>query len=179
MIIGLSGPKGGGKDTIGKGLAEIFHLEVDRFAAKLYDMARAFDPEIHPAMSHAKKDGFLLNDPELGTRRAFLEKLGTEFGRNLINEGLWIKGTMDRVGILPTVLVDVRYPEEAEAIRDRGGVVVHLRPDWVSFGGEHPSDRGLKPKPGDIVAPLTHNQQDDDLQFIADAITAKFANRKW
>ncbi len=177
MIIGLSGPQGGGKDTIGKGLAEIFLLDVDRFAAKLYDMARAFDPAFHPLMPHSEKDGYVLGDPALGTRRNFLEKLGTEFGRNLIHSNLWTKATMHRVGILPTILVDVRYENEAEAIRDAGGLVVHLRPDWTTFGGKHPSDHALSPQAGDLVAPLVAGNYEADLQFIADKIASRFERR--
>lgn len=177
MLIGIAGPAGGGKDTIAEGLSELFLLDVDRFAAQLYAMARAIDTEIHPKMSHEKKEAFLLDDPELGTRRNFLQKLGTEFGRELIHEDLWVRGTMHRVGFLPTVLADVRFESEAEAIRERGGLVIHLRPDWIYFPRDHASANPLKPKTGDLVAKLTYGNSYEDIQSIASKVAAHFERR--
>ena len=167
MILALSGPKGGGKDTIGEGLAKLFEADVDRFARKLYAMGAAFDPVIHPKMSHEDKEDWLLGDPELGTRRNFLEKLGTEFGREIIHPLLWVNAAIRDAYRLPTVLVDCRFENESKAVRDVGGVVIHLRPDWTDFGRQHKSDHPLTVYPGDIVFRLTNGNYEDDLERLA------------
>lgn len=174
MIIALCGPKEGGKDTLGEGLAALFVAEVDRFANKLYAMCAVIDPDIHPKMSHEDKEDWLLGNPELGTRRNFLEKLGTEFGRELIHPDLWAILTLDSIANLPTILVDCRFENEAEAIRDRGGLVVHLRPDWTTYGRQHKSDHPLQVKQGDIVMKLTDGNYVDDLERLASLIADNF-----
>ena len=174
MILAISGPQGGGKDTIGEGLAEIFEADVDRFARNLYAMCATVDPVFHPKMAHADKDDWVLGRPELGTRRAFLEKLGTEFGRDMIHPNLWTLLTLERGTLLPRILVDCRFDSEAEAVREIGGLVIHLRPDWTSFGRRHASDFPIAVRPGDIVMKLTEGNYEADLERLASMVADNY-----
>lgn len=163
-LIGFTGPIGSGKDTLARALQlhpSLPAVRILKFADPLYDMATAIDPTFSPDMSHAQKDDWLLGREELGTRRNFLEKLGTEFGRQLIHKDLWLEVLMTRalaaLSLSNVVLVtDVRFPNEAAAIREAGGYIVHLRPDWPSAGlpSKHLSAQPLPVEQSDIVLPL-------------------------
>lgn len=170
LLIGLSGPAGGGKDTLASYLSQIFGLEIDRFAKTLYEMAAVVDPTIHPSMPHAKKEAPLLDNPAYGTRREFLQKLGTEFGRNLIHQDLWTASCLERAKHIPTVIADVRFESEAQAIRDAGGMVIHLRPDWTDFDCKHASSKPLKVIGKDILVTLTKGNQMSDFEKVAELV---------
>ena len=174
MIIGLAGPKGGGKDTIANGLAEIFQLDKRRYAEKLYVMAATFDPVFHPDMLHSDKEDWVLGDPDLGTRREFIEKLGTEFGREMIHRDIWTKGLISSIAMLPTVVADVRFESEADAIRNLGGVIIHLRPDWTDFGRKHVSDFPLTIAPGDLALKTYRGQTERAIEQAAEFVARAF-----
>lgn len=185
MIIGLTGPQGGGKDTIADGLVSLFEVDKRRFSETLYAMAACFEPVFHPAMAHSDKEDYLLGDPSLGTRREFLEKLGTEFGRYLIHPDVWVMRLMASIEAskLPTVICDVRFENEADAIRRAGGMIIHLIPDWTDFGYWHPSDCPLPKQSGDFLLHLVEGQLDEGIQRAGNHVMhhygakARLANR--
>ena len=166
MIVGLTGPQGGGKDTIANGLVTLFEMDKRRFAATIYNMAACLDPAFRPDMPHSEKEAPLLGDPALGPRRTFLEKLGTEFGRELIHKELWTKSLMASIEAskLPTVICDVRFENEADAIRRAGGMIIHLIPDWTDYGYRHPSDCPLPKQSGDFLLHLEEGKLDAGIQ---------------
>lgn len=69
------------------------------------------------------------------TGRYLLQRLGTDFGRNLIDPDIWVKGWKHEIAsTIPTcdniVADDVRFPNEVQAIRDLGGKIwLVKRPD--------------------------------------------------
>jgi hypothetical protein len=76
------------------------------------------------------------------TYREFLQYFGTEVGRN-IDKDLWVKALMYSYGrdkenhwIIP----DVRFPNEADAIRNAGGVLWKIERDG-SGAGNHISEK--------------------------------------
>lgn len=89
--------------------------------------------------------------PEFGcTMRVFLQRLGTEFGRELINPDIWtntwISSTHTHLEAGRIVVADdVRFTNEVEAIKALGGVMIHLsRPDAPASNIlGHPSEGGL------------------------------------
>ena len=169
IIVGLAGPKKGGKDTIANGLVALLEADKRRFAGKLYGMAAVYDPAFHPEMSHELKEGFVLNDPELGTRRNFLEKLGTEFGRDMISRRIWTKGVLNSAK-LPTVICDVRFEDEAQAIRNAGGLIIHLRPDFADYGRKHVSDHPLEVADADVVLKTLKGQVEAAIESAGQAV---------
>lgn len=162
MIIGLAGPIGSGKDTMAKYLCT--HLPANRlkFAGALYDMAQAFDSEIHPDMSHAAKESYVLHNAALGSRRDFLQKLGTEFGRDCIHSEIWVLKIDAEIAKLKfllgadtnIVISDVRFPNEAKYIRNNGGHIVHLKPNWPCEMNNHVSNNPIPFVEGDSILPL-------------------------
>lgn len=126
--------------------------------------------------------------PCLGVTSRYAQiTIGTEWGRNLINQDLWSNTWAAGVEDGESVMNDtVRFPNEAEAIRKLGGVVIMIkRPGtrpakfkWGKFGeflfdrfglmwGVHESERIDRIKPDFII----HN--DSDVQTLyADLDTA-------
>lgn len=91
------------------------------------------------------------------TVREFLQKLGTEAMREGIHTNIWInalfadyKATGMQVAhtksqTLPNwIVTDVRFPNEAQSIIDRGGVIVRIdRPNNPIPSGKHKSEHAL------------------------------------
>src|SRR5690606_24710806 len=57
--------------------------------------------------------------------RRFLQRLGTEGVRQHLGDSTWIDLSMSGAEV-PSVWSDVRFPNEAEAIRQRGGQIVRV-----------------------------------------------------
>ena len=176
QIIGLHGPIGSGKDTLGLEIKKLYegHREVVilKCADALYAMAAQVDPAFHPLMAHELKDGFVLNDPSLGTRRNFLEKLATEFARDMIHKDFWvmllqanIRTALAKNPNALIVITDVRFRNEAKAIRFLSGTLVHLRPNWGSPHAattKHSSTEQLTPWDDDLLLYSREGQAKDD-----------------
>lgn len=72
------------------------------------------------------------------TPRKLLQLLGTEAGRNIIHPNIWVNALfadypkivdMDDKGLdvyENWIITDVRFPNEAQAIKDRGGIVIRV-----------------------------------------------------
>jgi hypothetical protein len=82
------------------------------------------------------------------TRRSALQKMGSAV-RDTLGEDTWVNRTIRgwiAQGQQPTVITDVRYPNEASAIKAQGGIIVRIvRPGSGLKGeqGAHESERGL------------------------------------
>lgn len=81
-------------------------------------------------------DGALKEVPIPGIGRSFVElaiKLGTDVGRNWLRDTIWVdrwRGTasqMFEAGVSLVVCDDVRFENEAPAIREFGGVLIGIR----------------------------------------------------
>lgn len=80
--------------------------------------------------------------------REVLQKLGTDVGRNLIHDNVWVDATIGRIERegntdANIVFTDTRFPNEAEAVRSRGGYVVRMERDDIGPVNDHPSETSL------------------------------------
>lgn len=192
MIIGLSGYARSGKDTAAEGLTAIGFKRVG-FADKLRDFLYALNPVVEveeiicppPKTIEARCDCdhkllqghevFRVRDvidehgwdgykstsygPEL---RALLQRLGTECGRELISDTIWIDAALNgQEGDI--VVADVRFPNEAQAIKDRGGLVFRITRTGVEAVNAHPSETALDDWPWDYE--IHNNGTVDDLHL--------------
>ena len=152
LLLGFHGPFGSGKDTLAKAILKAAFLPDTcrlKFADTMYDMAANVDPAFSRDMKHSDKNAHVLDDPGLGTRRNFLEKLGTEFGRECIAPDIWLRLMAHRIRALrrvrPILVVsDVRFENEADMLRDMGGIIFHLKPTWPSEA-EQSAHKSTKP----------------------------------
>ena len=142
-LLGLAGRAGCGKSTIAQALVDRGLAQRVRFAGPLKDGLVAM------GLSREQVDGALKETPSHllcgATPRHAMQTLGTEWGRNMIGPDVWVRLTMHRVDDLlasgvNVIIDDVRFDNEAEAIRERDGQLVTLVRGPVSAAAP---ERGL------------------------------------
>lgn len=101
------------------------------------------------------------------TVRQFLQELGTDACRNGLHENAWVNALMadyvcdccnqypcDTINHKDTgqdigyqypnwIITDTRFPNEAQAIKDAGGIVIRVDRPGVKAVNAHPSETGL------------------------------------
>jgi dephospho-CoA kinase len=143
MIIGLTGKAGSGKDTAAAHFVRNHAFYQTSVAEKLKaGLAAMGFPE--PADRAQKEE--LIPGYSFSWRTA-AQRLGTEFGRGL-DEEIWIKSLMQHLTKYPHcdyVISDVRFNNEADAIRAAGGVIIHLEGRYAVLGDNaaHASEAGV------------------------------------
>lgn len=152
MIIGFTGQPGAGKSTAAKILyLQNLHLQFRfiSFAEPVYDiLAKVFSTPLFigdvPSSTHEYRDQVKKSLPDKygNTPRELLRAIG-EFGRREIHADVWVDIAMAK--IKPNgnyIFDDVRFPNEALAILDRGGKIYEIvKPDLKPSG--HFSDNSL------------------------------------
>jgi hypothetical protein len=124
MIIGLSGYAQSGKDEIAKVLSE-HGFERAAFADTLREALIALNPMagyglfLTDVVSMFGWEEAKRNYPEV---RRLLQRMGTEAGRNIFGEQIWVNKTLGKLDSQKHyIITDVRFQNEADAIRDLGG----------------------------------------------------------
>lgn len=144
-LIGIAGPARAGKDTLASYLLDNLSDDWSRssFADPLKDMLRAIGVDC----SDDKKA--VIDDSYGATPRHMMQTLGTEWGRQTIDNDIWVKA-FARLNAGKCVIVpDVRFENEAELVR-KHGVLIHLT-GRGGIEGNHVSENAIEFKPGDIV----------------------------
>lgn len=163
-LIALSAPcMGSGKTTVAEELEVNYGFEIVRFADTLKSMTKALFMAAGLTPDVAAQ---LIADPELKEQRLplfgnksprhIMQTLGGDWGRGLISETLWVDLTMATVRQLreqgfPVVIDDMRYPNEADAVRAAGGRVVHVVRPEATITVAHASEGALNDYPHDYV----------------------------
>ncbi|MCO6500049.1 MAG: hypothetical protein J5I47_06690, partial [Vicingus serpentipes] len=85
-------------------------------------------------------------EPELvkTTPRLILQLLGTECGREIIHPNIWVNCTLDAVekNTKGSIITDVRFVNEAEAIRENKGYLIRIERN-IESNDNHPSEISL------------------------------------
>lgn len=143
-LIGLVGYKGSGKSTVAKYLVHNFGYTRIPFASPLKDMLRVLgltDDHLYGDLKEEPCDMLLGVTP-----RHAMQTLGTEWGRLCIHKDIWIDAWKRQVGSCLSGYVvcdDVRFPNEADIIREMGGRVVRIdRGETIS--DQHESERHIR-----------------------------------
>lgn len=143
MLIGIAGKAGSGKDTVGNYLGSKHHFVRTAFAGPLKQMLCSIGIN-EPAREDKEKIM-----PEWGfSYRQAAQLLGTEWGRAL-NPDIWLNIMERRITAnikfgAATVVTDVRFENEADLIRSRGGHIVHLLGrSYKTDNAEHKSETGV------------------------------------
>jgi hypothetical protein len=148
--IGLSGWARSGKDTVADYLVENHGYTRISFADPMRDALLALDPPV-PYMGHYLRLSTVIRFrgweeakilvPEI---RELLQRFGTEVGRNMFGQNFWVNQAIEKASRYDKVVFsDCRYTNEADAIRDNGGVVWRISRPEVSAVNDHTSEQDL------------------------------------
>jgi len=145
MIIGLTGRKGCGKSSVANIFRDRLGYEILSFASPIKDMLRVLglgDAELNdPTIKEIPLDEYGKSPREL------MQILGTEFGRELVSQNIWVRALEKRIEDGKNYVIDdVRFPNEAAMIHARGGKIVRVyRPaqEEAAAKDKHVSESGL------------------------------------
>lgn len=152
-LIGLSGYARSGKDEAAKVLVEEFGFTRVAFADKLRDFLYALNPVVswksdtwvyvQDVIDVYGWDGYKSSIYGDEIRR-LLQRLGTEAGRQTLRDTIWIDAALTGLPEDAKVVVtDCRFPNEAQAIKDRSGSVWRVKRRDVGPANAHPSETSL------------------------------------
>ena len=151
-LIGLTGKARSGKDTVGNYLAKK-EFTTYAMASPIKEACRVIfdwnDRHLHGDLKEVIDEMYEV------TPREAMQKLGTEFGRDMINTRLWELRATKEIQTTPNLVVtDIRFDNEAELIIKNGGFVMNIeremRNEIKGIGG-HQSETGVSQKL------ITHN----------------------
>lgn len=192
MLIGLHGKKQAGKDTVYERMLRLLggqgcKVERTAFADKLYESAAAVlgvEPELlrrwksHP---EARVVLTLPGDAEMHyhveaqqTVREYVQRYGTEGHRDLFGSDFWVERVdLSHEGRV-LVATDVRFPNEAQAVLNAGGAVVHvIGPDEVEGAGDgHATEEKLPHRYIDLE--LLNDVRDDAFKTLDAEVLGMF-----
>jgi|APLak6261659701_1056019.scaffolds.fasta_scaffold00028_10 hypothetical protein len=151
MIVGLAGKKGSGKSSLAKMLIDKNKYYRYSFADPIKKMVRSMldDYDIDFDSIEIDKDSFI--EPCRNSYRHILQTLGTEWGRKLLCHDIWIKLMSKRLDYdhENIVIDDVRFQNEAEMIRDRGGLIIYISREYSYSIDRHESEINFIPSKND------------------------------
>jgi hypothetical protein len=146
MIIGLSGWAQSGKDSTAELLCLNYGYERRAFADPMRHALTIINPRLDSitrVSDYVDDYGWDIakKNPEV---RRLLQVIGTDFGRRMLGEDVWVKMTMRDLRITDRVVIsDVRFPNEAEAIKSLGGTVWRINRHNHSAVNGHTSEHAM------------------------------------
>jgi hypothetical protein len=148
MLIGIVGFAGSGKGSVSDILCERWGFSKMAFADSVKDAVSTifqWPRELLEGDTETSRQFRETLDPwwsqKLGydvTPRLMLLKMGTEAGRKIFHEDLWLLNLSRKINMLPAdsriVVSDARFPNEIDFIRKSGGKIVRVirgdEPPW-------------------------------------------------
>lgn len=176
-LIGLSGYARTGKDTIASILVEDYGFVRVAFADLVRDSLVALNPDVRnqdgehfPLAEMVRWYGWeklKLYAPDV---RGLLQRMGTEVGRNILGENVWVDATFK--SLYPDeryVISDVRFENEAKAVTRNRGVLARVSRMGFGPANDHSSEVALDRWPFDVQ--IRNNGEIGDLrEIVADAL---------
>lgn len=156
-LIGVAGRAHSGKDAFAAACVKHGYKRIAFADALKVATAHIANEESHLFFDDISKEEF---SKALGmTRREALQKVGKAV-RDSVGPETWVNRALNEweaSGYPATVISDVRYPNEAEAIRRHGGFVIRLVRPGAGLEGEaagHESEAGI---PDNLIDVEIHN----------------------
>lgn len=176
MLIGLCGAAGSGKSTVAKILLARHYCAPVALADPIYKAVAA----ITGLDEDRLKDRDFKERPIewLGkSPRFLLQTLGTEWGRDLVSSDIWVTICRRRIEAIQkhgygVSVADVRFVNEAVALREMGGVIWRIRRPSAEAVESHSSEAGL---PDELVDEVLDNDGSvADLQRLVDGTMERY-----
>lgn len=152
-VIVLSGYARAGKDTVADILVQDHGYKKVAYADRLRECTYALNPIVafkHDGPTFLQSvidvygwEGYKKSEYSDEIRR-LIQRLGTEVGRNLISENVWVNATLASIeGQENVVISDGRFDNEVQPVRYRGGVSWGVTRDGVVALNNHSSENGV------------------------------------
>jgi hypothetical protein len=146
-LIGIAGRAHSGKDTVANLLCARHGFTRYAFAMPIKDGLMAMLRLTRAEVDGADKDKPLDRLGGITTRR-LMQTLGTDWGRNMIGEDLWLRMAEYWLGYhrqfsARIVVSDVRYENEAAWVRRQGGEIWHVERRDREPVERHSSEAGI------------------------------------
>jgi hypothetical protein len=161
MIIGLSGYAQSGKDTVAELLCLNYGYHRVSFADPMREALMRLNPVINSQPLACLVDDYgwdvAKSNPEV---RRLLQVFGTEVGREMFGENFWVELAFKQSPQERVVFTDVRFPNEAQAIIDKGGQVWRVQREGHKPVNLHASETAMDNWRFDDLI-LNHGSLDD------------------
>lgn len=172
MIIGLSGKARAGKDTVAAILVEKYGFTKLAFADAIKVATYKLDPIVSLSglrLQHLVDSSGWEHAKQFPEVRRLLQVMGTEVGREMFDEQIWIEMAMTGVkSDSKIVFSDVRFRNEAEEIKYQGGQVWRITRAINADNDDHLSETQLDSWLFDQYIP--NNGTLEDLEKEVDSI---------
>lgn len=179
-LFGIAGKAYTGKDTLGLLFGEVGYVTL-AFAHPIKQIFAALLGVQAPELDALDKEAMRTELGGKSLREAY-QTLGTDWGRNMIWDGMWIhqaamqchrvKQSGHRPGV---VFTDVRFNNEADWIREEGGQIIHLAKPHARTARPHESEQGVRFVRGDKLV-LNNGTQQDLAKELYEILSAKGGN---
>lgn len=153
-LIGLTGPARAGKDTVAEYLVRQHDFVQHSFAAPIREFVARILGVTLGELEATKEAPIAWLDGK--TPRYLMQTAGTEWGRELIADDLWVRSCLARARQdmdegRSVVISDVRFDNEAAVIRGLGGKVLRLQRSQAGTRSVHASESGVAPHLVDLT----------------------------
>jgi len=154
-LLAVAGAAGVGKDTFADILVAEHGFTKIAFADPMRAMAAAMNPIVESEvvgwdMVHTRYNdavaelGYVQAKIAYPEIRRFLQTLGTEAGRQVLGDDIWVDTAMASIATCPRVVIaDLRFRNEAKAVRSRAGLTVKVQRHGVGAVHDHISEHDL------------------------------------
>ena len=167
-LIGITGAAGSGKDTAAVILTLQHLYQRIAFATPIKEaVAAMLGCPVHMWEDRAWKEETIRSIGK--SPRELAQTLGTEWGRDTVKDSIWVDLAMakwerncEQWSLDKAVFTDVRFNNEAERIREQGGIVIGIVRQTAYKVAEHSSETGVDEELIDEVFP--NNAKPADLQ---------------
>lgn len=146
MIIGLSGYARSGKDTVAELLVLNYGFKRLAFADGIREALLALNPILFDGTRLNELVGMYGWEIAKGKDevRRLLQVMGTEVGRKLINEDVWVWLLFNKINTDERIVIpDVRFPNEARMIEQQGGEVWRINRHNHTAVNDHVSEHAM------------------------------------
>ena len=178
-IIGLSGYAKSGKDTVGQYLVSNYGFNRVAFADSVRQGVYALNPFIPNGDSFVRLQtvvdslGWDTAKEDIPEVRRLLQLYGTEAGRDIHGQNIWIDNLQYKVETLlensHVVITDVRFENEFEYVESVGGTIMRVTREGVGKRFDHASESG--PTDADFI--IENNGTLEDLYNSVDVLMEK------
>lgn len=141
MIIGLTGYQGSGKTTVAQFLEDEFGFKRHNFKDGLVNEMKERLPDVLEILrrqeGYPSVDFLFFHKPPM--MRALMQNYGTEVRRK-DDEKYWVDKWFHYLPKGHVVIDDVRFLNEADAVRLSSGIIIRVERDDITHGGDHSSE---------------------------------------